>query len=127
MNGNGKSSQDTEEFQLRRTTSDRAWGLRPTLLYPLPVYPLAVFFNFILRFTWSLKLSSHLHEYADGAAIIFWIELAELLRRWIWVFLRVEWETIKNGEQMRQAEAYELQEEYVEAGASPRTESTKLR
>lgn len=84
------------------------WGLRPTLLYPLAVYPLAISFNFILRFTWSFKLSSHLHRHADGAVIIFWIELAELLRRWMWVFLRVEWEVVRRMEETRAAELYEL-------------------
>ncbi|KAF8894014.1 EXS family-domain-containing protein [Infundibulicybe gibba] len=71
------------------------YGLRPTLLYPLPVYPLVVFFNLILRLTWSIKLSSHLHSVVDGSVTIFWLEMAELVRRWMWVFVRVEWEVIK--------------------------------
>jgi hypothetical protein len=77
------------------------WGLRSVLLFPLPVYPLLVFFNLVLRMTWSIKLSSHLYSVTDGGAGIFWLEVAEILRRWLWVFLRVEWELIKkvqNGE-----------------------------
>ena len=73
------------------------YGLRAVLLYPLPVYPMAVFLNFILRMTWSIKLSSHLYSQSDGSALIFWLEVAELLRRWIWVFLRIEWEVVKRG------------------------------
>lgn len=72
------------------------WGLRPSLLFPLPVYPFAVIADLVLRLTWSAKLSSHLHSYSEGDLIIFWIELAEILRRWMWVFLRVEWEVVKH-------------------------------
>src|SRR5260370_1194406 len=70
------------------------------LLYPLPVYPLALFFNLVLRFTWSIKLSSHLHARAlgEGSLVIFWVEVAELVRRWIWVFIRVEWEIVRRAQ-----------------------------
>lgn len=71
------------------------YGLRPVLLYPLSVYPLVVFFNLVLRMTWSIKLSSHLHLQSEGSAVIFWLEVGEVLRRWMWVFLRVEWEVVK--------------------------------
>ncbi|KAJ8077290.1 protein-ER retention protein [Marasmius tenuissimus] len=71
------------------------YGLRAILLYPLPVYPLMVFLNFVLRMTWSIKLSSHLHSKSDGTMAMFLIEVAEIVRRWMWVFVRVEWEAIK--------------------------------
>lgn len=29
---------------------------------------------------------------------IFWLEVAEIVRRWLWVFLRVEWEVIKKAQ-----------------------------
>ena len=77
------------------------YGLRPTLLFPLPVYPFAILVDLILRLTWSAKLSSHLHSYSEGDLIIFWIELAEVVRRWMWVFLRVEWETVKEARETR--------------------------
>ena len=84
---------------ISRATSPRQrshpWGLRPRLLYPLSVYPLLIFLNLILRMTWSIKLSSHLHIATDGGVGIFWLEVAEIFRRWLWVFLRVEWEVIK--------------------------------
>ncbi|KAG8823802.1 hypothetical protein FRC19_003105 [Serendipita sp. 401] len=73
-------------------------GLRPKLFFNDPmIYYMAIFINFILRFTWSLKLSSHLHHIADLEAGVFIIEALEVLRRWIWVFIRVEWEIIKLG------------------------------
>jgi hypothetical protein len=34
---------------------------------------------------------------------IFWLEMAEMVRRWMWVFLRVEWEVVRmtDGRQIR--------------------------
>ena len=84
---------------LRMSSTNRAYpsGLRPVLLYPFPVYTLIICLNLVLRMTWSIKLSSHLHLYSEGSSVIFWIEVAELLRRWMWVFLRIEWEVVKKG------------------------------
>ena len=81
-------------------TAAHPYGLRTRLLYPLPVYPLALFINLVLRLTWSIKLSSHLHATAlgEGSLLIFWVEVAELVRRWIWVFIRVEWEIVKRAQ-----------------------------
>jgi hypothetical protein len=83
-------------------------GLRPTLLYPLSVYPLVIFLNLILRMTWSIKLSSHLHSRSDGGELIFWLEVAELVRRWMWVFVRVEWEVVRKTRKISEEEEYEL-------------------
>lgn len=81
-------------------TTAHPYGLRTRLLYPLPVYPLALFINLVLRLTWSIKLSSHLHGNAqgEGSLFIFWLEVAELVRRWIWVFIRVEWEIVRRAQ-----------------------------
>ncbi|TEB18862.1 hypothetical protein FA13DRAFT_1745065, partial [Coprinellus micaceus] len=59
------------------------YGLRSMLLYPLTVYPLLIFLNLILRMSWSVKLSSHLHS------------VAEIVRRWLWSLSEVEWEVVK--------------------------------
>ncbi|KAJ7072174.1 EXS family-domain-containing protein [Mycena amicta] len=85
----------SEEHITTSTTQPYPFGLRSTLLFPLPVYPLVVFLNLVLRLTWSIKLSSHLHSKSEGSVAIFWLEIAEVLRRWLWVFVRVEWEVIK--------------------------------
>ncbi|KAG6332703.1 hypothetical protein ID866_6384 [Astraeus odoratus] len=97
-----------------------AYGLRPVLLYPLPVYPLIVFLNLVLRMTWSIKLSSHLHLHSEGSTVIFWLEIAEVLRRWLWVFLRVEWELVKKGKNreritdtIERVELYDVRKEAV--------------
>ena len=64
--------------------------------------------NFILRMTWSIKLSSHLHSKSDGTYIIFFVEIAEIVRRWLWVFIRVEWEVIKKMQEGSNGRALEI-------------------
>lgn len=83
-----------------RPVAVHPFGLRTRLLYPLPVYPLALFINLVLRLTWSVKLSSHLHAtvQGEGTLFIFWVEVAELVRRWVWVFIRVEWEIVRRAQ-----------------------------
>ena len=73
-------------------------GLRSVLLYPRAVYPAMIFLNLLLRMTWSIRLSTHVHATRDGALVFFWLEVAELIRRWLWVFVRVEWEVIKKAQ-----------------------------
>ena len=83
------------------------FGLRTRLLYPLPYYPFIVLTNLVLRLTWSVKLSPHLHSHSEGSGVIFWTEVAELVRRWMWVFLRVEWEIVKGEREDLRAREYE--------------------
>ncbi|GAA5973988.1 hypothetical protein JCM11641_008197 [Rhodosporidiobolus odoratus] len=72
--------------------------LRPILLLPDPlIYYLAIFLDLLLRFTWSLKLSPHLHSAQEVEAGVFVVELMEVIRRWMWVYLRVEWEAVRKG------------------------------
>ncbi|WVQ83274.1 hypothetical protein IAT38_005413 [Cryptococcus sp. DSM 104549] len=79
-----------------------SFGLRQTLLLPDPlVYHLFTIIDLVLRFTWSLKLSSHLHTISEIESGVFMMEALELMRRWMWVFVRVEWEAVKMGEVAR--------------------------
>ncbi|WWD00635.1 hypothetical protein V866_007570 [Kwoniella sp. B9012] len=79
-----------------------AFGLRPILLLPDPlVYHLFALIDLVLRFTWSLKLSSHLHTISEIESGVFMMEALELIRRWMWVFIRIEWEAVKMGELAR--------------------------
>jgi len=79
--------------------SSHHFGLRRRLLFgDALIYYIAILINFILRFTWSLKLSSHLHNVTDMESGIFVMEALEVLRRWVWVFLRVEWEVLRKQE-----------------------------
>lgn len=72
--------------------------LRPILLLPDPtIYYLAIAIDLVLRFTWSIKLSSHLHTINEIESGIFMMEALEVLRRWMWVYLRIEWEAVRKG------------------------------
>jgi len=78
--------------------SGNATILRRTMLLPDPmIYYLCIALDLILRLTWSLKLSSHLHAVHEIEMGIFTLEALEVVRRWIWVFLRVEWEAVRKG------------------------------
>ncbi|KAK9374054.1 EXS family-domain-containing protein [Lipomyces chichibuensis] len=71
-------------------------GLRSILYFPSPyIYYAAVFVDFILRFTWSLKVSPHLYFFNKQEGGVFALEMMELLRRWVWLFLRIETEWIR--------------------------------
>lgn len=90
---------ENHAFQDKRRYRQSCRGLRPVLLYPRAIYPILIFVNLLLRMTWSIKLSTHVQTPLDGSFAFFWLEVAELVRRWLWVFIRVEWETIKIGEE----------------------------
>lgn len=83
-------------------TPKEHWGLRSILLLPDPgVYYLFTLIDVVLRFTWSLELSSHLHTISDLESGVFLMEALELVRRWMWVFIRIEWEAVRMGEAVR--------------------------
>ncbi|CAG8652442.1 7498_t:CDS:2 [Acaulospora morrowiae] len=70
--------------------------LRPVLRFKEPaIYYLAIFIDFILRFTWSVKLSSHLHIIHQLEGGVFLMEVLEVTRRWLWIFFRMESEWIE--------------------------------
>lgn len=76
----------------------KSYFLRPpeyVMLFPPIVYQLAVTSDLILRFAWSLKLSSHLHHIIELESTAFYLEALEILRRWGWSYLRIEWEACK--------------------------------
>ena len=88
----------TDDWKYRRRQS--CYGLRSILLYPRAVYPAMIFLNLILRMTWSIRLSTDVHATRDGTLVLFWLEIAEWVRRWLWVFVRVEWEVIKRSQEV---------------------------
>jgi hypothetical protein len=80
-----------------RTSADHPWGLRRRLYFEMKeLYYVAIAMDLILRCTWSLKLSPHLDHFNDLEGGIFVMELLEVLRRWIWIFFRVETEWVRN-------------------------------
>lgn len=79
------------------------WGLRPNRQYHSPaLYYAVIVLDFLLRCTWSFKLSPHLGYVNDLEGGIFMLELAELLRRWMWMFFRVEKEWVGLGVRERE-------------------------
>jgi hypothetical protein len=75
----------------------RHGGLRHILYFPSrPLYWTVIFTNYILRFTWSLRLSTSWYHFPDRELGLFVLELAEVFRRWMWIFLRVEAEWVRN-------------------------------
>lgn len=81
-----------------------------------------MFFNLVLRMTWSIKLSSHLHSQSEGSVLMLWLEVAEVFRRWMWVFLRVEWEVAKNAQHKSQIMSIRTASEEVELMPSNRSD-----
>ena len=79
-----------------RNAADQPWGLRRQRLFqPDVLYYAAIVVDLLLRCSWSIKLSVHLYAYGDLEGGIFLIEMFEILRRWMWVYLRVETEWIR--------------------------------
>jgi len=76
-----------------RNNPEHPWGLRNNRLFISDnIYYAAIGIDFILRFTWSVKLSPHLDHLNEIEGGIFFLEILEVFRRWMWIFLRVETE-----------------------------------
>ncbi|KAI9230182.1 MAG: EXS family-domain-containing protein [Piptocephalis tieghemiana] len=92
------SSSGTREVHRRpRAPSVHDQLLRPNLHFREPmIYYAAVIFDLLLRLTWSLKLSPHLRldQLTAGGFIM---EALEILRRWVWVYFRLEREWVARG------------------------------
>lgn len=68
------------------------YGLRHNLTFSPTIYYAAIVLDLLLRMLWSVKLSPHLHSLAEYESGVFTMECLEVLRRWMWIFLRVECE-----------------------------------
>jgi hypothetical protein len=73
------------------------YGLRAQRVFRAPgAYYAVVCFDLLLRFAWSWKLSLAV-VYLDGLeGGIFLLEILEILRRWVWVYFRVETEWVRS-------------------------------
>lgn len=83
------------------STVERLLRPAPSLLFPISFYQIAIVLDLVLRFLWSLKLSSHLHHIVEWQGGVFFMEFLEILRRWVWVFFRVEWEVVRRRERAK--------------------------
>jgi len=85
---------------------DRDWGLqlfrrtpallgpRPVLFHPRLMYLLAVLSNALMRVLWLYKLSPHLRS---DLVVLSTAGAIECLRRWQWLYFRIEQELITQG------------------------------
>ncbi|MCJ1301311.1 protein-ER retention protein [Hypocenomyce scalaris] len=79
-----------------RNNPEHPWGLRRhTHFHTKEMYYVAIVIDLMLRCTWSFKLSPHLDHFNDLEGGIFIMEFLEVLRRWMWVFFRVETEWVR--------------------------------
>ena len=76
-----------------RNNPEHPFGLRRNrYFHAKEFYYAAIVMDALLRCTWSLKLSPHLDHFNDLEGGIFTMEVLEVLRRWVWIFFRVETE-----------------------------------
>lgn len=76
-----------------RNDPEYPYGLRRhRYFHAKEIYYAAIVIDLLLRCTWSIKLSPHLDHFNDLEGGIFLMELLEVTRRWMWIFLRVETE-----------------------------------
>ena len=79
-----------------RNSPDYPWGLRRhRFFHAREFYYAAIIMDALLRCTWSLKLSVHLDHFNDLEGGIFTMEVLEVLRRWVWIFFRIECEWVR--------------------------------
>lgn len=102
-NPSGGPSISTASHRRNLSTMERMLRPTPSLIFPAWFYQLAILLDLLLRFFWSLKLSSHLHHVIEWQGGVFSMELLEIIRRWVWIFFRVEWEVVRRRERTRAA------------------------
>jgi hypothetical protein len=77
----------------QRNNPEHPYGLRKNMWFrSRGIYYGVIVIDLLLRCTWSFKLSPHLDHFNDLEGGIFVMEALEVLRRWIWIFLRIETE-----------------------------------
>lgn len=80
-----------------RDNPEYPYGLRRNrYFHARQMYYIAIVVDLFLRFTWSIKLSPHLDHFNDLEGGIFLMEFLEVVRRWMWIFFRVETEWVRN-------------------------------
>jgi hypothetical protein len=69
--------------------------MRMDLQFSKPaVYYAAIVADFLVRFSWSVRLRIEVQDFTPAGYIM---ELAEILRRWMWVIFRLEREWVGRG------------------------------
>jgi hypothetical protein len=79
-----------------RAAPDHPYGLRRHRAFrPAGIYYAITALDLVLRCTWALKLSPHLAGLGGPEGSIFLVEVLEVVRRWVWIFFRVETEYVR--------------------------------
>ena len=71
----------------------RRISLRSRTYYPIWFYVLAVAGNMVLRFAWAINRLSYFGNMSPSQLILL-TEALEVFRRFVWNFIRIEWEVI---------------------------------
>ncbi|KAF4123472.1 EXS family [Geosmithia morbida] len=80
-----------------RSSPHHPWALRARLIFrPVNAYYVVILLDLALRCTWSVKLSARLDAYSRFEGGIFLMQLLEIFRRWVWIFLRTEAEWFRH-------------------------------
>ena len=80
-------------FNFGRSGMGRNEVLRARRHFPSYMYFLAMSADFTLRFMWLWELLAGRSAF-EGEANIFFLQILEILRRWIWIFVKLDAEAI---------------------------------
>ncbi|KAI7331917.1 EXS-domain-containing protein [Hortaea werneckii] len=80
---------------LTKPVGDHPYGLRAKRNFSDNAYYSMIALDLVLRFAWAFKLSPHLEHFYDIEGGIFILELLEVVRRFLWVYFRVETEWVR--------------------------------
>ncbi|EAU34752.1 conserved hypothetical protein [Aspergillus terreus NIH2624] len=87
---------DLTFFSSARRSTDHPYGLRRRRYFSDRQYYLAVLVDLLLRFSWASRFVPGFLWLTETEFGLFLLMSAEVARRWMWVFLRVEAENIRN-------------------------------
>ncbi|KAL4893356.1 EXS family-domain-containing protein [Aspergillus ambiguus] len=87
---------DLTFFSSARRSADHPYGLRRRRFFSDRQYYLAVLVDLLLRFSWASRFVPGFLWLTETEFGLFMLMSAEVARRWMWVFFRVEAENIRN-------------------------------
>ncbi|KAG5210818.1 EXS domain-containing protein [Trichophyton interdigitale] len=80
-----------------RDENPHPFGLRANRFFHAnAIYYSAIVIDLVLRFTWLSRLTTRLNWVNDLESGVFALMFLEVIRRWLWIFLRVETEWVRN-------------------------------
>ncbi|EGD72103.1 xenotropic and polytropic murine leukemia virus receptor xpr1 [Salpingoeca rosetta] len=89
--------------------------LRRDMLYPVPIYYLAMVNDVVFRLSWTLSISVGYFDLFFSDGLVALLSFFEMWRRFVWNFFRVENEHVNNCGEFRAVRHIPLPFEYVPA------------